>query len=335
MTGGKSRPTIRAVAREAGVSMSMVSRVMNNRAGVDEQKRSLILDVVKRLGYQPSPSARRLSLGTVSRVGFNVGVGSGLIPFNVLLRDHLTEVLAQQGLFVEVIRSNPMGLPEHLADAMVIGSVIDDDPRIPHLLEAEVPFVVYGKHPGTFSVSSDDYLGGRLAAEHLLRLGHTDFLFVSAVRHGADSQTGSRYTHMSQERFEGFNDALHAANIGLPPSHVVDGTFTALGAFLAVRAALNAGLEFTAVFAISDRMAHGAIAAIEDGGLSVPRDVSVIGYDDEPGQLNPLSTIHQGIEELAHRIGDLLQEAIEGEMPRQCVVPVRLVPRNTTARRRR
>jgi len=334
MHGDRQRPTIRAVAREAGVSVATVSRVLNGRGGVEANKRHRVLAVVDRLGYRPSELARRLSAGSATRIGFNVGAGSELIPFNVLLRDRLAEVFAARSLFLETIRTDPTGLPERLADAMVIGSVFDDDPRIARLQEANVPFVVYGTYPDVAWVSSDDYAGGKLAAEHLLRLGHEELLFVTAVRAGLDSHMGARYTHMFQERYEGFHDALASAGIELRAEAAVDGRFTALGAFLAVRDAMREGVRFSAVFALSDRMAQGAITAIEDAGLSVPGDISVIGFDDEPGQLTALTTIRQDVGLLAQEIADLLQVTIEGAPARGLRVPVRLVQRGTTSQRR-
>lgn len=315
------------------MSISTVSRVMNQRTGVDHNKRQRVLNAIKRLGYRPSESARHLSTGRITRVGFSQGFGSFLRPYNSLLRDCLDEELLQRGLSVETIGTDSAGLPTRVADAMVIGSVFDDDPRVGYLEKLGIPFVVRGKYNGAFCASTDEHMGARLAAEHLLRLGHQQILFVTGGVYRRGRPPDSRYTQSSHERFEGFRDALAAAGLTLPSSHVVDGEYTSLGGFLAVRKALADKVGFTAVFALSDEMALGTIAAIEDAGLRVPKDISVVGYDDLPGVGDTLTTVRQDVAALAHAIAELLAEAIDGKQPRTHLVPVQLVSRGTTARR--
>ncbi len=107
-----------------------------------------------------------------------------------------------------------------------------------------------------------------------------------------------------------------------------------LGAYRALRRALDAGRRFSAVFAASDEMAQGAVAALEDAGLGVPRDVSVVGFDDLPEFGEGLTTVRQDIGKVAETAVTLLKEGLAGKPVRHEVIPVQLVVRGTTARRR-
>ncbi len=330
---GKEKVTIRQVAEQAGVSVATVSRVLNRKPGVDSTKRAAVLEVMKRLDYRPSRSARELSFGRPTRIGFNFGYGNPLARHYALVRDLLYRELFARGFTLEVIETDRRGLPARLTDAMILGSVLDEDPRIPFLKERGVPFVALGQADDCFWALSDEYAGGRLAGEHLVKLGHRRMLFIT----GGVSRRGSAayhlYTYASHERQRGFEDALGKAGIDLPASHVLNGGFSELGAYLAVRDALRDGLDFTAIFALSDEMAIGVLTALEEAGLAVPRDISLVGFDDLPGYGDRLTTIRQDREGLAHEVAELLGEAIAGASPRGRFIPVELIIRGTTARR--
>jgi len=322
------RPTIQDVAHEAGVSTGTVSRVLNGRPGVKAATRAAVLGVVSRLEYRPDTAARQLSGGRTKRIGFHVGSGSGRFsPFYMLFMEGLSSGFQGAGYRLEDLPSRPDGLPAHLSDGMVLFGVHDDDARIPYLTAQGVPFVLEGHAPGQRWVHADDYGGGRAATEHLLRLGHTDILHLSGDPSG----------QAAFDRLRGYRDALAEGGVrALPP---LDGGFTVLGAYRALRRVLSdgetgAGVRFTALFAASDEMARGAMAALEDAGLRVPRDVSVVGFDDLPEFGEGLTTVRQDIGRVAATAVTLLKEGLRGEPVRHEVVPVQLVVRGTTARRR-
>ncbi|RMF71305.1 MAG: LacI family transcriptional regulator [Alphaproteobacteria bacterium] len=326
--------TIRKVAEEAGVSVATASRVLNRKPGVDPQKRARVLAVMQRLNYRPSRTARELSLGRAQRIGFNFGYGNPLGRHYALVRDLLYRELFGRGFQLEVIETDSRGLPARLTDAFILGSLLDEDPRIAYLKGKGIPFVTLGPADGCFWALSDEYAGGRLAGEHLVRLGHREILFVTGGVRRRGLPGAHLMTYASHERQRGFTDALAAAGLTLPASHVVNGQFTELGGYLAVRDALRANLPFSAIFALSDEMAIGALVALEEAGLDVPRDVSVIGFDDMPGYGDHLTTIRQDREGLAHAVAELLTEAIEGGEPHGHFIPVELIVRGTTARYR-
>ncbi len=317
------RPTIGDVAQAAGVSTGTVSRVLNGRPGVKAATKAAVLQAVSRLEYRPDTAARQLSGSRGKHIGFHVAARSGRFsPFYMLFMEHLISGFQEEGCRLEDIPSRPDGLPAHLSDGMVLFGVHDDDARIPYLQEQGVPFVLEGHAPGQRWVRADDYSGGRQATEHLLRLGHTDILHLG----------GDPLGQAAFDRLRGYRDALSEAAVeALEP---LDGGFTVLGAYRALRRAIADGVRFSAVFAASDEMAQGAIAALEDSGLSVPKDVSVVGFDDLPEFGEGLTTVRQDIGRVAGTAVTLLSEGLRDEPIRHQVIPVQLVVRGTTARRR-
>ncbi|UTW60196.1 LacI family DNA-binding transcriptional regulator [Kordiimonas sp. SCSIO 12603] len=322
--------SILAVAKAAGVSKATVSRVLNNRPGVNAKTKAKVLKVIEDTGYQPDETARNLSFGKSSKVGLNTGFSSQLNVHFFLFRQYLESALFSKGMRVEQLPTDERGLFPATADHMVIASIYDDDPRVAYLQERNIPFVSLGKSSADFWVASDEYSGGQQAAEHLLKLGHKDILVLAGSVSGDGAMSSPLHTRATSERIRGVRDALGAAGIELPNKHILEGDFTGLGAFLAVRQAIRDGLKFTAIFALSDVMAAGAIKALEDHDLRVPDDVSIIGYDEIPEVGEAITTIRQNTEELAHAVADLLDDAIEGAEARSITVPVELVVRGTT-----
>lgn len=325
-------PPIMVVAREAGVSKATVSRVANNRPGVNVKTRQKVRAVIERLGYRPDETARGLSLGKSAKVGLNIGFSSRLNLHFLLFRQHLEAALFSKGLRIEHVPTDEKGLPEKHADLMVICSTFDEDPRVPFLKNKKIPFVALGKCAADFWVSSDEYSGGRQAAEHLLRLGHTRMLVVAGSVSGKANMSIPLHTRATSERIRGFRDALLDNGVALPNENILEGEFTGLGGFLAVRRALKEEKNFSAVFSLSDVMAGGVIKALEDHNLRVPDNVSVIGFDELPEVGESITTVRQNTEELANSVADLLEEAAAGASPRNIIVPVELVVRGTTMR---
>ena len=318
-------PTIQDVAQTAGVSIGTVSRVLNGRPGVKASTKTAVLAAVSSLSYRPDTAARQLSGGRAKRIGFHVSAhGSRFSPFYMLFMEHLSGEFEREGYRLDDISSRPDGLPERLSDGMMLFGVHDDDPRIPHLQAQGVPFVLEGHAPGQRWVQSDDYSGGRQATEHLVRLGHTGVVHLSGDLSG----------QAAFDRFCGYRDVL--TEHGLRVLEPLNGGFTALGAYRAVRRALGADpyTPFSALFAASDEMAQGAIAALTDAGLKVPGDVSVVGFDDLPEFGEGLTTVRQDITKIAQTAVVLLKEGLAGKPVRHEVVPVQLVVRGSTARRR-
>lgn len=321
----EARVTIQDVAQQANVSIGTVSRVLNERPGVSVRTRDLVLDTIASLGYRPDHAARALSRQPV-RIGLSLSSGTRrLMPFFMLFLEHLIAELQQDGYRLEEIPARRDGLPEWLTDGIILHGVHDDDPRLAYLRAQRVPFVVVGHAEGARGVMPDDRGGAREATRHLISLGHRDIVHLG----GLMSQQAF------QDRYQGYRDAF--AEAGLEPPRrdlLLDGDFDTLTAYRTVRRAFEAGCVATAVFAASDEMALGAIAALEDLGMKVPLDVSVVGFDDLPELGDSLTTVRQDIGQITATAVALLREGLRAVPPRAVTVPVQLVVRGTTARRR-
>lgn len=320
----RSRATIEDVARASGVSTGTVSRVLNLRAGVSHATRERVLGAIQRLDYSPDQAARALSRRQVS-VGLSLASGARrLTPFFMLFIEHLIAVLQNDGYRFEELQDLADGPPAHLPSGVILHGPHADDPRLARLREASLPFVLVGRAPGVRWVAPDDLAGGLEATRHLVKLGHRDIVHLG----GLMSQQAF------QDRFQGYRQALEEAGIQARRDLLLDGDFTTLGGYRATRRFLESGGRASAIFAASDEMALGAIAALEDLGHDVPLDVSVVGFDDLPELGRSLTTVRQDIRAIATTAVTLLKEAMHHAPARTVTVPVQLVARGTTARRR-
>lgn len=324
------RPTIQQVADLAGVSIGTVSRVLNRRPGVSPDTQERVLASIKQLDYRPDLAARSLSKAPL-HIGLSLAANTRrLTPFFMVFLEHLIARLQQGGFRFEEVPARADGLPAWLSSAVILHGAHEDDPRLDYLEGEGTPFVLVGRATGRRWVAPDDRAGGHAATRHLIALGHTEILHL-----------GGLMSHQAfQDRYGGYLEALTAAGIAHRRDRLLDGSFTTLGAYRAVRRAFEAGTDSTAIFAASDEMALGAIAALQDLGLSVPLDVSVVGFDDLPevaeGLNVPggLTTVRQDIERITATAVTLLIEGLQGRPVRNETVPVQLVARGTTARRR-
>ncbi|MCL6527089.1 MAG: LacI family transcriptional regulator [Thermaceae bacterium] len=315
-------PTISDVARVAQVSTGTVSRVLNGRPGVHPETRERVLEVVQRLAYTPMQAARELT-GHTETVGILLAPEvRHYIPYYLLFFEHLAEAVWREGMRLEEIPTDPVGLPLKAARAYVLMGAHDHDPRLERLAAQGIPFALIGVYPGTFCVAPDDLAGGYMATRHLLELGHRDILHL----------TGQPQHQAGRERLAGYRNALSAYGVGYREELVLDGDFSTLTAYRRLRRAWEGGLRFSAVFAASDEMAVGALAALEDVGVSVPLEVSVVGYDDLPEIGAGLTTVRQDIAEIARTAVGLLKEGMAGAQPRGVRVPVQLVVRGSSSR---
>ncbi len=318
------RPTIRDVAGAAGVSIGTVSRVLNRHPNVHERTRAHVLQTMRELGYQPVFAAQELGRGMRPTIGLNTSLGTRrLVPFFQVFLEQLTASVSNEGFRFTEIPTGSDGLPEHFADGLVLFGVHDDDSRISYLEDQSVPFVLIGRSPRCNSVASDDYTGGRMAAEHLIRLEHRTIAIL----------TGELQGQASRDRLLGTREALAAASIECPPQMILHTSFDSLGGYRAIRSALDRNLDFTAIIAASDELALGAKTACLDAGLRVPENVSIIGYDDLPEIGEGLTTIRQDFTALTMTAVQLLRRAMAGEPPEQVLVPVRLITRLSTSQR--
>jgi DNA-binding LacI/PurR family transcriptional regulator len=340
MTMGNTKPaTIYDVAARAGVSKSLVSLVLQRSPRVSEQRRAAVLAAIQELDYRPSTAAVSLA-GTRSRT-----IGVVLDDFRnqwfVDLLTGLRESLQDQGhRLVVADRFLNTGLDvspvEGFLSMRVEGLVIAGEPDLDLVVPASTPVVVAGGRaalPRADTVANDDLAGGRMAAEHLIGLGHVRLGFVGG------------HSAASDARLEGWRAGIDvAAGAGTGDSSV-SGVAVVLAADVTEETGvtgthrlLDEHPDVTAVFAANDVTALGAMSAIADRGLRVPEDISVIGYDDTPiaaSRYVGLTSIDDRSIDIGRGAGARLLERIaDPALPTtEVLVEPRLVARRTTAQR--
>ncbi|QHA02572.1 LacI family DNA-binding transcriptional regulator [Streptomyces broussonetiae] len=272
-----SAPTIRDVAERAGVSKSLVSLVLRGSEGVRPEKREAVLAAVEALGYRPNAAARSLSERRTRTVG--VLLNDMRNPWFVELLDGLSTRLYDSGLHMlmadgHLNRRLGEDLTRTFTELRVDGLVAVGTLQDPQALRATaglVPTVVAATRepvlPGVDIVANDDEHGARLATEHLIGLGHRHIAHIAGQGAVGDLRRRSFEAAMREH--------------GLADTAVVEqGDLTEEGGYRATVRLLSRPQRPTAVFAVNDMTCVGALSAAEETGLQVPRDLSLVGYDN-------------------------------------------------------
>jgi DNA-binding LacI/PurR family transcriptional regulator len=332
--GRQRNPTIRDVARHAGVSVATVSRVLNDVPVVRTEMRERVNAAIGELGYRPSSTARSLSLGRAQAIGV-------VAPFftSPSVIERLRGVVERVGERGYDLMLYDIEAPIHRVDAFrdfarrarVDGLLVLSLPlladEVAALRRENLPVVlVDAEHDGVAHVAIDDVRGGELAAEHLLTRGHRRIGFVGDVAANPFGFTSS------ERRRRGLRVALERA--GIVPDAALErlGRHDRADARVLATDLLGGEHRPTAVFAASDTQAIGVLEAARSLGLRVPEDVAVIGFDDiEVASLLELTTVRQPLRQSGARGADLLLSAIEGGTPpRAALEPLTVIQRRTT-----
>ena len=297
------RATIADVAAASGFGVGTVSRVINGASNVREATRLSVLKVIEQLGYRPSHLAASLSRGTPRTVA--IVVPQLTRPSAVMRLAGALSVLDEQGYDTVVCNvDTPQQRDHHLAaltsrhraDGVIVMSLRLSAPQLDAFLHAGVSVVtVDAITPGVPQTVSDDVAGGRLATAHLLALGHRRIGFVGDTMRGAAAASRIGLGHLaSQHRLTGYRQALATAGVRYDPKLVRRGPHGPANAEALAADLLARPDPPSAIFAASDTQAMGVLAAADRGGVSVPGELSVIGYDDiESAALLGLSTVRQ------------------------------------------
>jgi len=328
MSVSRTNVTIRDVAKESGVSVATVSYVMNNGPRpVRPQTRQRVLDVMHRLHYHPNAMAR----GLVRRQMHTLGVLFGMIEPEIVTNPYAAAVL--QGifsagasrsynitLFTEPWRDAHHSAPafrDRRTDGMIVVAPTLNSDMVSGLAALGLPLVVVSAPsllPGVPSVDVDNKQGGRLAAQHLLTLGHTRIAHIS----------GDLIHASVAARRDGFETVLAEAGICLPPEYQRVGSYAFEPNFTVVREMLSLPCPPTAIFAGSDQIAFAILEVARDKGISVPGQLSVIGFDDvaAAARVSPaLTTIRQPLSALGGHATHLLVDQLEQEGNNRGIVP--------------
>ncbi|QPC83851.1 LacI family DNA-binding transcriptional regulator [Phototrophicus methaneseepsis] len=329
----RSRPTILDVASLAGVSYQTVSRVINNHPYVSEDTRKRVQAAIDELGYRPNKAAINLRAKSSKIIAIILYGGWLYGPNQVALN---VEMAAKTSGF-DVIMSNItepqqqlMEALQHVKDWMVDGIVLILPARGAakvdiQSISGDIPIVQIDSFDikGIPSINFSEAAGTRLIAQHLIDTGHQAFCEIS----------GPLNWHGAQIRHETLLQVCKENGIA-PPIHM-EGNWATPSGYQAARRIIEQGHQFTAVIAANDNMALGAYRALHQAGLSVPDDVSVVGYDDIPEAAYytpPLTTIRQNFIELGNSGFDYLLQIMDepGTRIRQQLVEPKLIIREST-----
>lgn len=328
---GPSRPSIHDVAARAGVSVTTVSHAVSGNRPVSESTRQRVLAAMAELGYQPSHAAAALKTGRSNTIA--VLVPDITNPFNAELALGVEQAARERGFDMILVNTgfDPELESSHLSmiarravDGLVYAAGSSVGARPIEEVAVGFPVVLADEElaSGAFdTVISDNLAGGALVGAHLAALGHRRVLVVT----GPASLLGC------QDRLAGFRSRFPHEVL------VVEGDFRQRSGTEAVRAHPPRAAAYTAVFALNDLMAFGAVQALREAGLAVPADVSVVGYDDVPtaSLITPgLTTVRQPTAAIGRQAALRLLDRITGAAPpgavERTVLPVELRVRAST-----
>lgn len=327
----KGPVTLAMVAQAAGVSPSTVSRILNGTASVSPEKKAAVERSVAQLGFVPNPIARGLAGGR----SWSVGVITQAIdsPFYGAALRGIEEELDAAGyspLFVSGhwLAEREARCMDILLARRVDGIIVLTGRLSDAALKAtakKVPVVVTGrslKAPGLFALNFDNFEGARMATAHLIGIGHKRIAFISGDPEHPDAM----------QRFKGYEAALAQAQLPVHSELLVQGAYTEASGLRAVETLLARKSGFTAVVASNDQMAVGAALALQQNGLRVPYDVSVVGFDDLPSSLYalpPLTTVRHPAYDLGQLAARSLLDLLVGNKPKWQAPPPQLITRDS------
>ena len=331
------RPTIRDVARTAGVSIATVSRVLNGRPDVAAATRERVLGAVSELGFSTNRSARSLVGGRTFLVGITLPLVDAEYFSRIVagaadeLYEHDLQVVLAPTLH---LRDRTTTLLARLAGGVTDGALLilpeQSSKALLALARTGYPFVVIDPleplDQSVPSVSATNALGGRAATEHLLGLGHTR---IGAI-------TGVPEWLASAERLNGYRAALASAGVVPDSALVVESDWAVEGGEAAAAFLLDLPDRPTAVFAFNDNMAIGALRAARARGLRVPGDLSVVGFDDSDQATTAtpaLTTVRQPVAAMGRIAVSLLLRLLENRRGEGMSIELQthLIVRDSTA----
>jgi LacI family transcriptional regulator len=327
--------TIREVAESAGVSYATVSHVINNTRFVTKETRERVLAAMTALNYRPNALARSLRRGKTNTIGLVLPDSAN--PFFAEISRSIedeafkrgysvflcnTELDTQRELFYVDVLSNKQ------VDGIIFVAAGDQPDSLDYLLRENMPVVLIDRNLPNVQVDvvlTDHQLGGYLATKHLIELGHQRIACIA----GPSSITPSA------ERITGYQKALEEAGLPCDEKLIIRGDYHAQSGMDVTNAILKMTPRPTAIFALNDLMALGALRAASEAGYSVPKDIAIVGYDDlELSRFTspPLTTISQPKKEISTQAVRLLVQRMSGksQSPSRVVLPPELIVRRST-----
>lgn len=339
-------PTIKDIAKICGVGVSTVSRAINNHPDINPETKEKIMNIIKEYGYVPNNSARNLKRVDAKAIAVLVkGISNPFFSNMIKVIEEeckkkrysmeLSHIEADED---EVDAALKVVKEKRLRGIIFLGGLFSHSDE--KLKKLNVPFVfsTAGSIPENISknqysnIGVDDRKESARMVDYLIRLGHRNIAIVVAE---AEEES------IGKLRLEGYYDALQAHNIPVNPKLIYQtrddiGHFSMENGYLTAKKLIESEEQFSAVYAVADALAIGAIRALLEAGLRVPDDVSVAGYDgiDVSGYISPsLTTIRQPVEEMAKDTVKLLFDIIAGKKDHQHITyEAELLERESTKR---
>lgn len=333
------KKTIYDLAKELGVAPSTVSKALSGGAGISEKMRKKIQAYANEVRYFPNANASKLktkksyTIGVIYSEDLNIGLehnffSSILQSFKSYVEAHgyeITFVISNLGnrelSYLDFCRQKNI-------DGVFIVTSIPSDPYLHELIKSDISCVttdIYYDH--LFTIISDNIAGAKKAVEYLYQTGHREIGFIA----------GSQYSLAARERMQGYIDQMKKHELTIKEDYIITSEYYSF------EHGYEAGEKFltlehypSAMFVVSDIIAMGFIKALKDGGLRVPEDVSVIGFDDLPfaRHFEPsLSTMHQDTVVLGEKAAVKLLELMSNKTEERTgivKVPVKLMVRDST-----
>ena len=323
------------VAKIAGVSPITASRAIRGVGYVSEAAKARILEAAAQLNYTPDMLARRMRGDKSNLIGVFVNNYGSIVLHELIAA--ISHEARQKGFDLIVYNAERFDKPGRMQTSDMLSKLCDgvlvllpsvDDTYLDVIEKQRFPCVLVNFDARTLNlptVVSENRLGGKVATEHLLSLGHRRIAYIA----------GTPWTGQSAQRQLGYEDALGAAGIAIDAALVAQGAFTQSSGYSAARELLALPSPPTAIFAGNDEMAFGALDAINSCGLKVPADVSVIGFDDIPTSsyvFPTLTTMHQPFQAMAARAVTEVVDIIQGGETSAARIgfPMELVVRHST-----
>jgi DNA-binding LacI/PurR family transcriptional regulator len=333
------RVTTYDIAREAGVSRTTVSHILNNHPGItiSPKTRERVLATARTLGYVPNSAAQMLVTGRSQTIGLILSrpdlvaidafVPTAIFGLNEACRAHGYRLLMEairdpesEDSYLDLAKSKRI-------DGLIVINPRKGDKALRKAIESKFPILIFGSsgHPQENSIGTEDAQASCRATEHLLSLGHRRIAHIS-------------YAPLvyvpANRRFEGYREALKAANVPFNKKLFAEGNFTCESGYLGMRQILASDVQPTAVFAGNDTLALGAMVAVREAGFSIPQDFAVVGYDDIPSAAfacPPLTTIRTHALEQGKIVGEAAIALVKGigTGRRSAIVPLELVIRES------
>ncbi len=325
-----SKITIKDVAKLAGVSIATVSRFLNNASLKEDNKRK-VEKAIKELDYQPLLYARRLAGGKLDTFGLIIpgyeGIFYSFYALEIIRR--IASALGEKAIDLHLnIFWNKDNFKASLVDGVIMADVIGNEKQFQRLVKEGIPLVVINKKVQADNVNYvtiDNFKGAHEATEFLIHHGHRQIAHLA----------GDLRVQCAKERLEGYKSALEKNKLPQNPDYIKVTNFSRKEARMKLEELFESKTSPTAIFCCSDEVASEVLNFAEERRIEVPKNLSVIGFDDNPhclyGNLM-LTTVRQPLEAMAQKAVKILQDNIEGNNPAQKIVlDTELIIRDTVS----